>query len=173
MLVTVEDLKSTYGFSVSEKSKSEYEAYLLTAEEECLAYAGLEIGEFDEYLEGNGGRFYCLTHKPVLSIDSVTVDGTSVSYRYEKRASRLILGEQAKEGAEIIVSVTLGWEDGKAPSSLKSAIALTVQHLSKLQSAKLMGITSRTTDGGTETIEQSIPPLAVKGLLDRFKSVAM
>ena len=173
MLVTVEDLKSTYGFSITDKIRGEYEAMLATAEEECLSYAGLEIGELNEYFEGDGGRILCLSHKPVLRIDSVTVDGIPVSYRFETRAHKLVLSSVAREGAEIIVTMHLGWEEGHAPSSLKTAIALTVQHLSKLQSAKLMGILSRSTEGGSEQIEQSIPPLAVKGLLDRFKSVAM
>ncbi len=173
MLVTVEELKTAYGFSFTDKANAEYEAILATAEEECLSYAGLEIGDIDEYIDGNGGRVYCLTHKPVLSISSVTIDGNPVSYRYEKRAGKLVLKEDAGEGAEIIVSMKLGWDEGKEPSSLRTAIALTAQHLSKLQSSKQMGVLSRTTEGGTEQIEQSIPPLAVKGLLDRFKMVAM
>lgn len=173
MLVTVDDLKSTYGFSVTDKIRGEYEAMLETAEEECLSYAGLEVGELNEYFEGDGGRILCLTHKPIISIDSVTVDGIPSSYRFESRASKLVLSSAAREGSEIIVTMQLGWKDGKAPSTIRTAIALTVQHLSKLQGAKLMGVLSRSTDGGTEQIEQSIPPLAVKGLLDRFKSVAM
>lgn len=173
MLVTVEDLKTTYGFSFSDKAKAEYEALLSSAEEECLSYAGLEIGDIDEYIDGNGGKIYCLTHKPVLEIASVTIDGESADYRYEKRANKIVLSKKASDGAEIIVSMKLGWSEGNEPSALKTAIALTTQHLSKLQSSKQMGVLSRTTEGGTEQIEQSIPPLAVKGLLDKFKLVVM
>lgn len=173
MLVTVEELKTIYGFSFTDKATAEYASLLATAEEECLSYAGLELGDIDEYIDGNGGRSYILTHKPVLEVSSVTINGTPVLFRYEKRARKLVLSSNASEGAEIIVSMRLGWETGSEPSALKTAIALTVQHLSKLQSSKQMGVLSRTTEGGTEQIEQSIPPLAVKGLLDKFKLVAM
>jgi len=169
MLVTVDDLRSKYGFTFSEKADAEYEALLATAEEECLSYAGLEIGNIDEYIEGNGGKIYCLSHKPIVEITSVSIDEKPISFRYEARASKIVLSSSAPVGSEIVISMKLGWAEGNEPASLKTAIALTAQHLSKLQSSKQMGVLSRTTEGGTEQIEQSIPPLAVKGLLDRFK----
>lgn len=52
----------------------------------------------------------------------------------------------------------------------RAADALTVQHLAKLQNSKQMGVLSRSTEGGTEQLEQNIPTLAVKGLLDRYRA---
>lgn len=43
-------------------------------------------------------------------------------------------------------------------------------HLAKLQASGLMGVTQRTTDGGTETIEQNALPTVVRGLLQRYKT---
>lgn len=173
MLVTVDDLVDKYGFTISDKARQQFQTILDTAEEECLAYAGLEIGEINEYLDGDGGCVYCISHKPVQRIVSVTVDGRSVSYRFEKRSQKIVLECSVSMKTEIVVTMMLGWETGSEPSTLKTAIALTAQHLAKLQNAKMMGILTRTTEGGSEQIEQSIPPLAVKGLLDRFKSVVM
>ena len=168
MLVTLDDLRKKFGFSFPESQNDAYLDLLSTAEEACLSYASIEQGTVEEYFKG-GERIYVLTHSPVLSVESVKVGERDVAFRYEKRAETVVLESASSEDAEVIIKYTCGWEEGKVPSSLRTAIAFTVQHLSKLNSAKLLGITSRSTEGGTESIEQSVPPLAVQKLLEPFR----
>lgn len=168
MLVTLDDLRTRYGFSFPESQNDAYSELLSTAEEACLSYASIEQGRVEEHFKG-GSSIYVLTHSPVLSVESVKIGDGDVAFRYEKRSETVVLGSEASEGVEVVVNYTCGWEEGKAPSSLRTAIAFTVQHLSKLNSAKLLGITSRSTEGGTESIEQSVPPLAVQKLLEPFR----
>ncbi len=161
--LTLEDLRNNYSFAFPTSQDSAYQALLDTAEEACLSYASIDAGEVTEYFSS---RDICvLTHSPVLSIESVTSGGEEVSYRYDKRAESVVLTGSAS--SEIAVTYICGFEE--VPAMLKSAIAFTVQHLAKLNAAKLLGINSRTTEGGTETIEQSVPPLAVQRLLENYR----
>ena len=168
MLVTLDDLRTRYGFSFPESQNAAYTDLLSTAEEACLSYASIELGSVEEHFKG-GGSIYVLTHSPVLSVESVKIGERDVVFRYEKRSETVVLGSASSEEAEVIVNYACGWEEGNVPSSLRTAIAFTVQHLSKLNSTKLLGITSRSTEGGTESIEQSVPPLAVQKLLEPFR----
>ena len=166
MLLTLDDLRTKYGFSFPAGQEESYQALLATAEEEVLAYAEIEQGDVDEYFLG-GDTGYVLTHTPVLEIKSVTVDGAEAAYRYEKRAGYVSL--TSFRGSEVVISYSCGWRDGDAPETIKTAIAFTLQHLMKLSSGKLLGINSRSTEGGTETIEQSTPPLAVQKMLEKYR----
>ena len=94
------------------------------------------------------------------------MDGAEASYRYEKRANYVV---PAFSGSEVVVAYTCGWKEGEAPQTILMAIAFTAQHLMKLSSGKLLGINTRNTEGGTETIEQSTPPLAVQKMLEPFR----
>ena len=165
MLLTLDDLRSRYGFSFPSSQDEAYQAVLATAEEEVLRYAEIEQGEIEEHFQG-GDAGYVLTHTPVLEIGSVKVDGVETAFRYEKRANYIV---PASSGSEVVVAYTCGWEEGKVPATILMAIAFTAQHLIKLSSGKLLGINSRNTEGGTETIEQSTPPLAVQKMLEPFK----
>ena len=166
MLLTLDDLRTEYGFSFPESQNDVYQALLATAEEEVLAYAEIEQGDMEEHFPA-GDAGYVLTHTPVLEIKSVKVDGSDTNYRYEKRANYVALSSSS--GSEVVVSYSCGWKEGEVPETIRMAIAFTVQHLSKLQGGKLLGINSRNTEGGTETIEQSTPPLAVQKMLERFR----
>ena len=166
MLVTLDDLRTKYGFSFPSTQDDAYQAILDTAEERVLAYAEIEQGEIEEHFPA-GDAGYVLTHTPVLEVSSVKVDGAEVSFRYEKRANYIALSSSS--GSEVVVSYTCGWKEGNVPQTILTAIAFTAQHLMKLSSSKLLGINSRNTDGGTETIEQSTPPLAVQKMLDGFR----
>lgn len=168
MILTADDLRNTYSFTFSDASVAMYESLLATAEAECLSYADIEEGSVSEYFD-RGGKRLTLTHTPIKSITAVTVNGEAVTYRYEERRKQIVLDESTDY--EVKVDYECGWET--APDIIKAAIALTVQHLAKLQNSKQMGILSRSTEGGSEQIEQNIPPLAVKGLLDKYRGVIL
>ena len=166
MLLTLDDLRTKYGFSFPASQDDAYQAILATAEEEVLAYAEIEQGEIEEHFTG-GDAGYVLTHTPVREINSVKVNGAEVSYRFETRANYVVL--TSSSGSEVVVAYTCGWAEGAVPQTILTAIAFTAQHLMKLSSGKLLGINSRSTEGGTETIEQSVPPLAVQKMLESFR----
>lgn len=167
MILTVEDLKSKYGISVS--NLDQLEILLETAEEECLSYAGLTSKTVEEFFSG-GSRIVALSYRPIREISAVTINGAEAEYRYDERAASITFPFSTPAGIDNIkVVYSTGFEEGKAPAVLKTAIALTVQHLLKINNAKLIGVTNRAVEGGTEQIEQSIPPLAVKNLLQGYK----
>ena len=165
MLLTLDDLRLSFGFDIPASQETRYEMYLETAEEACLSYASIEIGSVTEYFRGSD--ILVLSHSPVLEVQSVTSDGSQLDFRYEKRAESVVL--PAVPAGEVIVKYTCGWVEGKVPATIKAAIAFTVQQLAKLNASRLLGVTSRTTEGGTETVEQSIPPLAVQKILEPFR----
>ena len=165
MLLTLDDLRTLYGFSFPASQDAAYTALLETAEEEVLAYAEIEQGDVEEHFLGSDSGFV-LTHTPVLEVKSVTIDGQEASFRFEKRANYVV---PSSSGSEAVVSYVCGWKDGEVPETIKTAIAFTLQHLLKLFSGNLLGINSRTTEGGTEIIEQSTPPLAVQKMLERYR----
>lgn len=165
MLLTLDDLRTTYGFSFPQSQDSSYQAMLMTAEEEVLRYAEIEQGEVEEHFKG-GDAGYVLTHTPVLEVTGVKVDGEDVTYRYERRANYVAL---QSSGSEVVITYTCGWKEGEEPETIRTAIAFTLQHLLKLSAGKLLGINSRSTEGGTEAIEQSTPPLAVQKMLEPFR----
>ncbi len=160
MIVTLEELRKVYGISVS--TDEQLTAFAETAEAAVLSYAGLSEGEVSEHFTDSSMLF--LTYTPIKKILSVTAEGNNIAYRFEKRGHSIILDHTVSKA---VVTYSCGFD--KYPADIKAAIALTVQHLAKLQNAKLMGVLSRSTDGGTESIEQAIPPIAVKGLLDRYR----
>ena len=165
MLLTLDDLRTLYGFSFPKSQDEAYAALLATAEERVLSYAEIEQGEVEEYFPA--GKIFVLTHLPVLSVESVKVSGQDIEYRFEKRPNAVILSSEPE--SEVVVSYSCGWAEGNVPETIKTAIAFTVQHLMKLSSGKLLGINSRSTEGGTETIEQSVPPLAVQKMLEPYR----
>lgn len=166
MLLTLDDLRTKYGFSFPASQDDAYQAILDTAEEEVLAYAEIEQGDVEEHFPG-GDAGYVLTHTPVLEVSSVKIDGADVSFRFEKRAAYVV--PESSSGSDVVIAYSCGWKEGQVPETILTAIAFTAQHLMKLSSGKLLGINSRNTEGGTETIEQSTPPLAVQKMLERFR----
>lgn len=172
MIVTLDELKTKFGFSFPAAKSDVYQSYLNLAEEACLSYAGLEEGTVTEIFDG-GSRSFVLTHGPILSISSVKVSDAESPYRFEKRSGSIIL-PSVPEGTDAVeIKYECGWEEGKAPYLLKAAVAFSMQHIAKLNEAKLVGINSRTTEGGTESIDQSVPPLAAQKILARFKQVIL
>lgn len=167
-ILTLDDLRLRYGLSFPDSLSIQYQTMLDTAVEACLSYAGIEEGLVEEHFL-DAGRTLHLTHAPIKDVVSVKASDEELPFRFDKRSSSVIISPYlARRTGEIVVAYNVGW--AVVPASFKSAVALTVQHLSKLQNSKQMGVLSRTTEGGTEQIEQNIPPLAVKGLLDSFRS---
>lgn len=167
MLVTFEDLKTLYGMpSLKESDRPQYENLLLTAEEEVLEYAGLEKdGDAQEFFEGDGKKGFLLLLKPIKEVVSVTVGGEPVPYRYNERTHMVTLSSPAY--AEVVVDECLGFEE--TPRIIYKAIAETVQYWVKYINSNMVGVTSRSTDLGTETLEQWELPQAVKSALGRFR----
>jgi len=72
------------------------------------------------------------------------------------------------KGRDIIkAEYTAGYEE--LPKDIQACIAMTFQYASKILSSSQIGITTRNLDGGTESIEQSLPPLVVKKMLTKYK----
>lgn len=171
MLVTFEDLKVLYGMPyLTEAVRPQYTELLETAEEEVLEYAGLELGgEAVEFFEGKGARVYLLSRKPVLEVTAVTVSGAPVAFRFDPRARAIHLDSPAY--GVVAASLVLGF--AKVPRNIKKCIAETVQYWSKYINSNQVGVTTRTTDLGTETLEQWHLPTAVKSALDQYKNSAV
>lgn len=171
MLVTFEELRTLHGMPyLKESDRPQYENLLLTAEEEVLEYAGLSLNEdAEEYFEGNGARTFLLVRKPIMDVTNVTVGGEPVDFRFNERTRMLTLSSPAY--AEVKVEEWLGFT--KMPRILKKAIAETVQYWAKYINSNMVGVTSRSTDLGTETLEQWELPTAVKSALERFKNAVV
>ena len=168
-ILTLDDLRESYGFSFPPSLDGQYQALLDTAEEEVLGYADIEQGEVTEHFTGPGNRF-TLTHCPVLEVLRVEAGGETLAIsRFEERCDTVVLASSAGDGVDVAVTYMCGWPEGKAPAVIRQAIAFTAQHLAKLQGGKLLGVTTRNTEGGTETIDQSTPPLAVQRMLARYR----
>ena len=159
-LVTFDELKTLYGMpTLKEANKLQYENLLETAEEEVLAYAGISLdGEYEETLKGE--KAYVLVKHPVKSI--VSVEGAE-SYSFNDRTN--ILSVPTED--EVIVKYTLGYDS--VPRIIKQCIAITVQYWAKMLNSNLIGVSSRNTDMGSETLEQYELPTPVKSSLDRFR----
>ena len=166
--MTLADLQDKGALSFPASRNAYYQSLLDAAEEACLGYCGLEEGSVVEYFNG-GARGFFLTHGPVSEINSVEVGGVALDpgeYRLDSRASKLVITNGTRYGVDNVKVVYLC---AYAESELfKQAVALTVQQMAKLESSQQAGVTSRTTEGGTEQIEQSIPPLAAKTALNKF-----
>lgn len=146
----------------------QYTTLLETAEEEVLAFAGLELdGTATEYFRGNGQYYFQLNRKPVKEVTSVKVNGVEIQYRFDPRMGSVELIAPTKGNVE--VEEVLGYPDDKVPRILKQCIAMTVTYWAKYINNSMVGVTSRTTDLGSETLEHNELPLAVEKALSQFK----
>ncbi len=161
-LVTFDELKTLYGMpTLKDVNRTQYENFLATAEEEVLAYAGISIGEtLEETLKG--ATAYILVGHPVRKI--VEVAGAE-SYSYDARTNILSVPTEG----EVTVRYTTGCDS--VPRIIKQCIAITTQYWAKFLNSNMVGVSSRTTDIGSETLEQYELPLVVKSSLDRFRRV--
>lgn len=167
--MTLEELKLRGQLSFPDTKDTYYQALLDAAEEMCIQECGIETGNVTEYFNG-GARAFALTHGPVSSITSVEVNGQALesgAYRLETRGLKLVIADGTKPGVENVkVTYVCSFTETEL---FKQAIAMTVQQMAKLESSKQVGVISRTTDGGTEQLDQKMLPEAVRTALNRFK----
>lgn len=171
MLVTFQDLKTYNGATyLNAHNETQYTYLLEIAEEEVLEYAGLELdveGEVVEFFDEVGARKIQPKRRPILEVTSVTVNGSPVEYRLNERTGFVNLKNPAS--GEIEVTEKLGFKDGKVPGIIKKSIAETVIYWATRLNNNLIGVTSRSSDLGDETLEQYELPLFVKTSLERFR----
>ncbi len=178
-LLTPEDLRTEYGFSINPTQETQYESLIKTATEACFRYIGrdLSVETFDQYADGNS-QVIVLDNSPVVSITGVSLDpgrtyATKLlesSYRLDPASGVLRIYDPIPQGEDAVkISYTAGYSE--VPADILYCIAMTVQYMRMVLQADLAGVSSRTTDGGTQAIEQSIPPLAVKNHLAIYQRV--
>lgn len=176
-LITPQDLVTKYGFSMSPPEAERYSPLIEAATAACSLYLQRDLGvaPFIEFFDG-GAQVRVLSHTPVTSIAGVYIDPLRMyqtpvelrNYRIESDTGILVVYDPVPEGRDVLkVEYMAGWTD--VPSDILYCIAMTVQHMRTTQSADMAGVISRTTDGGSESLDQSIPPLAVQAHLSKYR----
>ena len=167
--MTLAELKLRGQLSFPETLNTYYQSLLDAAEEMCLQECSIVSGSVTEYFNG-GSRAFALNYGPVSSVTSVEIDGKVLdagAYRFDQRASKLTVPGGTSVGIENVkVTYACAFTETEL---FKQAVAMTVQQMAKLQSSKQVGVVSRTTDGGTEQLDQKMLPDAVKTALNKFK----
>jgi hypothetical protein len=175
-LIIVEDLIEKYGFTITPTQRDKYTQLIATATAACERHLQRDIGaaSFTEYFDG-GSQERVLSHSPVTEMVGIYVDSTrayataleATDYRLDNESGILIIYGAVPLGRDVVkVSYKAGMT---VTDDILWCIAMTVQHLSTMQQADLAGVTSRTTDGGTVSLDQSIPPLAVQRHLATYR----
>ncbi len=166
--MTLAQLKTRGQISFPANLDGYYQALLDAAEEACLAECGIINGNITQFFDG-GVRAFALTCGPVSSVTSVTVDGTALeasAYRLD-RGGKLVILNGTRRGVD---NVEVVYACAFTESELfMQAVAMTVQQLAKLESSKQVAVLNRTTEGGTEQLDQNLIPLAAKTALNKFK----
>ena len=148
MLLTFDELRDLYGMTnIRPDQRRQIEFLLETAEEEVFA----------------GQNLYILSRRPVIRVISCTQSSTAIPYSFNNNTNTI----KVSSDKEITVRYQCGFE--KIPRILKQCIAVTVQYWLKFLNSNIVGVTSRTADGGSESIEQYELPLVVKSSLARFR----
>lgn len=181
VVLTPDDLRKRYGLSLPADKDAMYAEFIETATRACLGYIGRNpfgLASISQYFDGGGLRVV-LTSFPIVRVVNVYVDPSHVysealepsGYRVDEGCGLIQFYRQIPPGVDVVkVDYETGWAASEAvPADVRACIALTVQHMLKLTQSKQLGVTSRTTEGGTEQIEQSIPPLAVQKLLNPYR----
>lgn len=174
-ILTVNNLREKYAFKIDPPSETKYESLIQAASEACGLYLQRDLGvsSFTEFFDGPS-QAVVLSHSPVAIVTGVYVDGArlygtpTTNYRIDLETGTLVIYDCVPDGRDVLKVV---YEAGLAtvPESIQFAVAMTVQHMAMMQQSDLAGVTSRTTDGGTVSIDQSIPPLAVQKLLGEYR----
>lgn len=174
-ILTVNNLREKYAFKIDPPSETKYESLIQAASEACGLYLQRDLGvsSFTEFFDGSS-QAMVLSHQPVAEVTGVYIDSArlyatpTTDYRIDLDTGVLVLYERVPEGRDVVkVVYDAGFES--VPESILYAVAMTVQHLAMMQQADLAGVMSRTTDSGTVSIDQSIPPLAVQKLLGEYR----
>lgn len=168
-VMTLAELKVRGQISFPSTLDTFYQALLDAAEDMCLQECGIETGNVTEYFNG-GVRSFALTHGPVSTVTSVEVNGSlleNTAWRFDQRAAMLVIMSGTSAGVDNVkVVYTCSFTESEL---FKQAVTMTVQQMAKLESSKQVGVVSRSTEGGTEQLDQSMLPEAVKTALNKFK----
>lgn len=124
--MTIEELRTIGKFDFPQSMEAFYETQIAAAEKACLDFIGAENGTVAEFFEP-GGKTYALTHQPVQSVQSVEVGGralTSSEYRYESRASKVVLKVTASE--EVKVSYSCSFQEDNL---FKVCVAMVIRNM--------------------------------------------
>lgn len=175
-VLTVEDLRTKYGFHFSESQEAFFENMILAAQKACARYMDMETLKqtlvCEEVFDTTPGqRYIVLSGSPLKSVEHVYDGDVDVSSFRVSIKSNVIRMNRGLSGQEVVVSYTVGWES--VPEDVLYCVAMTVQVMSRMANSGFMGKNSQSTEGGSETIEQAVVPLAVRQYLDRYRLVWM
>jgi hypothetical protein len=174
-ILTTTELRDLYGFKIDPPQEDKYRNLIAVATSACSVYLQRDLGvsTFTEFFDGSS-QAMVLSHQPVAEVTGVYIDSArlyatpTTDYRIDLDTGVLVLYERVPEGRDVVkVVYDAGFES--VPESILYAVAMTVQHLATMQQADLAGVMSRTTDSGTVSIDQSLPPLAVQKLLGEYR----
>lgn len=181
MVLTCDDLRNVYGLNLPSSKDVQWAELIKVAETACLGWLGLDkfgTAAATEYFDDVTGSTIQLKLFPVKSA-AVYLNGAgglwgdplpSGAYRLDGRTGTIRLYQSSRAGVDAVkVEYTYGWEPDEIPADVKACIAQTVQYLTRLTQTGQIGVTQRAADGGTESIEQNIPPLAVRSVLMRYR----
>lgn len=178
-LLTPEKLREDFGFSINPSQETRYKSLIETATEACLRFIGreLRVESYIQFSDGNS-QVIVLDETPVIGITGVYLDSNRQyhealppsQYRLTSSNGILTIYTDLPQGRDFVkITYTAGYTE--VPEDVLYAIAMTVQYLRTIQQADLVGVNSRSVEGGTQSIEQSIPPLAVKNHLQLYQRV--
>ncbi len=181
-LITLEELRSIYGFTIAVGGKTEamYEALIGAASSACMNFVGRDLALRDvvEFQDGNGHDRFILDCTPVVSVESLSVDplhrfGTSLSpdrYRFDADTGIVTLYGITVPAVKDCIRIAYSAGYDPIPDDIKAAVADTIQMMARRLTGVAGGVTSRTmADGGTEQLETVAPTDYAKFLLRAYR----
>lgn len=172
-LISNDDLRAKYGFRFPKDQDSYFSQMVIAAQKACADYMDMDslqtICSCTETFELTSGQTtVVLSGTPFRAITAVKIDGVETSsWMLDSRCRALRIIPKADV---VEVEYTIGWGEN-VPEDVLYCVAMTVQHMSRMANSSLMGKNSMTTDGGSETYEQSVVPTAVRQYLDRLRNM--
>ena len=180
-VITIQDLRLKYAMNFPQSKEAYYTSLINMAQETVAQYIGYDSDLIScsvvEYFDSKEVTDrLVLSVAPVSVIESIVIGRENAtllsasSYRINNKNGIVKLYDvDVPEGSDVVkVSYKAGWQNNTVPEDLKLCIALTVQNIARLTQNGMVGVTQRTTDGGSETIENKFIPSAVMWQLDRY-----
>lgn len=176
-IITVADLRKFYGLSFSEAKDPYFENLILVAQKACASYMGMDtlrqLYSCSEYIETVvGQKEVILTGQPLVSIQHVYDGDREVTEFLIDLTKNVLRFTHGVSSSQVRVEYTIGWED-EVPADVKFCVAQTVGYMARMANSTLYGKNSMNTEGGSETYEQSVVPLALRTYLDRYRQHRM
>lgn len=179
--ITVEDLGSVLGKSISTGSDTQAAELLVSAACDALKAAisrDLEATTYTQTFNGHGGDKLFMPQFPIISVTSVTVDGVTIPPRPSVPGAGFawdedgiyLQGYRFNKGVQnVAVVYRAGYEPSAIPQALKWA-ALELASLRWKQRTN-QGVSSRNLGGEVVTFDRSDFPESVKALVTSFRNV--